>query len=520
MPMISSQAQVGLLVALPEELAQIQKQLVRHSGRQQMHGRSGCDYELFCHPDHEDLTIACGTSSGIGILNASLAAHRIVTDVRPGLIVMIGIAGSLSNDAQLGDAVIANAVVHYLAEAKAVDKGKAAFDLRLDGQTTPIDPRLTDTIRRFIDELHRDEQTWENLRIPFSKQEYLSDAAMQQRRRAAELPQVLFGKVASGDVTCGSRNFQKLLTTKDRKLLAIDMESAGAATVATNFRIPWFFVRGISDYSDETKTELDTRHARAHEPVGPWRRHAAEFAGRILVALLPHLAQSLRLGSNEGIAHRERVLQLRHSGHLSPSATERREVAAFDNQRVDPIPPEGPQSFKRFCDRFLAGTDPCVHAVGEEPHLRLIRTSSGAIDISAVSPTGERLHSYGRIEADNITWDPNVELSTEERLQSRFAQIALWLDNVPSRQDPQPPSFAAVDADGNVTVGTTLFLRRFSRTVETQAWTSQTKLGDMRIELMRMLDATDQDGPELVRAVRRSIAAQRLGVTSNAEGIS
>ncbi|GLY50177.1 5'-methylthioadenosine/S-adenosylhomocysteine nucleosidase [Lentzea sp. NBRC 102530] len=506
-------AQVGLLVALPEELARIQSQLVRTTGPRLMHGRSGSDYELFCHPEYPDLTIACGTSSGIGLLNACLAAHRLVTDVQPGLMVMTGIAGSLSHDAQIGDAVIASAVVHYLAEAKAIDKG-AGFHLRLDGQSTPTDPRLNDPIRRFIDELHRDDHTWENLRVPFTDLDYLSPEALEQRRRPADKPEVVLGKIASGDVTCGSRNFQALLTQKDRKILAIDMESAGAAAVATNFRTPWLFVRGISDYSDENKSKLDQQTSHARERVGPWRRHAAEFAGRILVALLPHVAQSLLLGSEDGIARRERAFQLRDGGQPSATTLERREVATFDETGVEPIAPETYQSFDEFYERFLTTHGPSVYVVGEDPPLRLRRLADGRIEISAVSAAGAALNSYGHMHAQNIVWDPDVEYGTEERLQSRLAQVALWLENVPaqSRQEPAP-AFAVVDTDGNVTVGTALHLHRFSRTVDLRGWSLHRKLGDMRLDLMRMLGAREQDGPELVRAVRRSLAAQSLHPT-------
>ncbi len=479
-----------------------------------MHGRSGSDYERFCHPDYPDLTIACGTSSGIGVLNACLAAHRLVTDVQPGLMVMTGIAGSLSSDAQIGDAVIASAVVHYLAEAKAIDKGQG-FDLRLDGQSTPIDPRLTDPIRRFIDELHRGERTWEGLRLPFTGLDYLSEEALTQRRQPADVPQVVFGKVASGDVTCGSRNFQRLLTQKDRKILAIDMESAGATAVATNFRTPWLFVRGISDYSDENKSKLDSQDLRQKEQVGPWRRHAAEFAGHILVALLPHVAQSLLLGSEEGKAQRERAFQLRDGGQPSPTTLERREVAVFEETCTEPIAPETYQSFIRFYELFLPGDEPSVYVIGEDPPLHLRLTTDDRIKISTVSLAGAFLHSYGHMYPNIIVWDTDVEYGTEERLQSRLAQVALWLDNVPPQSPQQPsPGFATVDSDGNVTVGSILHIRRFSRTIDTRAWTSQSKLGDMRLDLMRMLGATEQDGPELVRAVRRSLAAQSLNTAA------
>lgn len=508
------QPRIGLLVALPEELAQIQRQLARLSGVDQVHGRSGRDYELYCHPIYEDLTIACGTSSGLGLLNAHSAAHRIISDVSPGLVVMTGIAGSLSEDAQLGDAVIASATVHYLAEAKVVDKGRADFRLHLDGHTIPMDPRLTATVRRFIDELYQNRVSWRDLRVPFDRVDYLSADARSERRKRANLPQILFGKIASGDITCGSKNFQQVLINKDRKFLAIDMESAGVAAAATDEGLPWLFVRGISDYSDQSKTALDNDHLAITERVGPWRRHAAEFAGRILVALLPHLAHSLRLGDANGIAARERVLQL---GQAPPSPTtlERRIEGAFPETRVESFSTEIISPFEQFCDRFLIGARPRVYALDGTPKLCAIRTAINEIEIHETDERGREQQQRARISGGTISWAPDVDSKSEKRILSVFNQVSLRLARIPVELDLRiRVEQAAIDVDGNVTLGYNLYLRRFSRMIDTSRWSGSSSVGDMSIELVRMLGATESDGPALVRAIRKSISLRNIAFIS------
>lgn len=508
------QPRIGLLVALPEELAQIQRQLSRPSGTEQVHGRSGHDYELYCHPIYEDLTIACGTSSGLGLLNAYSAAHRIISDIRPGLVVMTGIAGSLSDDAQLGDAVIASAVVHYLAEAKVVDKGRSDFKLHLDGQAIPMDPRLTETVRRFIDELYQNRVSWRDLPVPFEQIDYLSAAARSERRNRTNLPRILFGKIASGDIACGSKNFQRVLINKDRKFLAIDMESAGVAAAATDEGLPWFFVRGISDYSDEAKSALDNAHLVSTERVGPWRRHAAEFAGRILVALLPHLAHSLRLGDEDGRAARERVLALGESPP-SPTTLERRMEGAFAETRVDSFSSEISSTFQQFCNRFLTGTRPRVYLFDWMPSLCAIRTSANEIDIHETDEVGRELQQRARISDGTISWAPDIDSRSEKRLLNTFNQVSLWLARIPGELGPRVRvEQAAIDSDGNVTLGPYLYLRRFSRMIDTSPWSGGSSVGDMYIELVRMLGATESDGPALIRAVRKSITLREIGFIS------
>jgi nucleoside phosphorylase len=506
-------AHVGLL-ALPDELKRIQQHLERVPGSAIKAGAR--QYPLFRHPDYADLTIACGMSSGTGILNASCATHHLIEDVRPNLVVMTGIAGSMSSDAQLGDAVIANDVVHYLYQA--TDGRGKSFALQLDTNGRPIDPRIKGLVTKFVDEVAGDDPRWTDLRTPFTESDVLPQEILSQRRTPAAHPLILFGNVASGDIVCSSTNFKAILTDRSNRLLsAIDTESAGAAFVSSEAQLPWFFVRGISHYSDGPRSNLDVEYD-PNEMEAAWRQHAADLAGRILVALLPHIAQSLQIGDPEGILARNTVLQAGEVKAISPLTEERRRIATYPST-VDSSPPTVFQNIQEFCSRIFKDAAAQIVIVRDDGNLRLRKLSTEAVAIESLPRDLRSGQLQGELSAEKIVWQPNVDQRTNEGLQGVVNEAALWLGRVP--QDlatDEPPSVAVMDDDGNVTVAHNLYLRRLSRTLRTDKWSENVALGLLRIELRRILGTTQRDIPTYIKAVRTSLRATNRLLVASDEG--
>ena len=64
------------------------------------------------------------------------------------------------------------------------------------------------------------------------------------------------GPIASGPYVLSSKNYLKMLKSKDRKLIGIDMEGYGTYKAAQfNPQCHPVFVKGVSDYGDDTKTD-------------------------------------------------------------------------------------------------------------------------------------------------------------------------------------------------------------------------------------------------------------------------
>jgi nucleoside phosphorylase len=420
--------------------------------------------------------------------------------------VMTGIAGSMSDDAQLGDAVIASDIIHYLYRSRAIDNGEGYFSLQLGTHATSIDPRINGLVTKFIDEVTGDDPRWRDLLIPFADSHVLTEAILAQRQRQSPRPQILFGKIASGDITCASGNFKARLTDhSNQEFLAIDTESAGAAFVASEVQIPWFFVRGICHYSHGTETNLDNAASDSSEPVGPWRNHAAELAGRILVALLPYLAHSLRIGMREGISERDTVLQAGEVKAISPLTEERRRVASYAGT-FDYSPPAVFDDIQDFCTRIFNGSQAQVLIISVQENVRLTRTSAETVHIETLQRNLESSQLRGELARQQIIWEPDVDQRTNERLQGLVNQAALWLGRVPSElaTDKRPP-VAVMDEDGNVTVWDRVYLRRSSRILRTDAWRQDTTIGELRVELRGVLGTAQRDILGVLKAVRTSL---------------
>lgn len=218
----------------------------------------------------------------MGPVSAAIATERLLAEFAVREVAMVGIAGALNDDVGLGDVVIASKVDNYQQAAKAVT-GTGGVEFRLSGNVFQGPRFLLQVARNF---------RW----MPETAEMFRAwKAATAARREQLGLPSGLaketadyvVAPVASGDVVSAASEFSRwLLANRDRKLTAIEMEAAGAAYAgyARVEGVPVFVVRGISDFADERKSELDritSRHGK-----GVWRRYATMNAVDLLLRIL------------------------------------------------------------------------------------------------------------------------------------------------------------------------------------------------------------------------------------------
>jgi len=167
--------------------------------------------------------------SGVGKVNAAMAAQAAIERHHPRMLIVCGSAGSLSDQVLPGDLVIGERAIQH----------DAGISLG----------------RRFV-------HTGVNVRgggRRMMQRAFCADAALVDlaRRAGAELrhdgngrpAQVHVGAVATGDqVIFSEERKQWMRETWDA--LAVEMESAAVAQVAQANGVPWLVVRGISDTAD------------------------------------------------------------------------------------------------------------------------------------------------------------------------------------------------------------------------------------------------------------------------------
>lgn len=199
------------------------------------------------------------------------------------VLAVVGIAGSLSKDAALGDVVVPTVTDLYGHSAKAVTAASGdRHELLLPGDPFRTDRWLTAIVEQI--QLRPElREVWAGWRARAEARAGELGLAGAAARMWSHTPvQVLLGHIASGSEVGASTVFVDWLKRRDRSYLAIEME-AGGASVSAHRRLtahPVLVIRGISDLSDARKEELEA--ASDAWPVGAWRKLAAQNAADFL----------------------------------------------------------------------------------------------------------------------------------------------------------------------------------------------------------------------------------------------
>ncbi len=228
---------------------------------------------------------------GMGTDRSALWAQRLCGEWRPSILANIGIAGGIHEDIRLGDVVVATQVENYIADAKAVPvEGAKKFDFNLAGDAFKTDPVLASTLQNL---------EFSNAEVFLKWQKGGADASLAipehertellNRKFLRESPRLEEGHVASGPIVGAADAFVKWLKEKaDRSFLALEMESAGGALAIHEGgdHTRHLVIRGISDFGDERKKDLDEIGS------GGIRKLAMENATRLLITLLTGMNES------------------------------------------------------------------------------------------------------------------------------------------------------------------------------------------------------------------------------------
>ncbi len=226
----------------------------------------------------------------IGEMNpgpAALQTERLLSHWSPRVVVMLGIAAGIHLDVRVGDVVIASQVDNYLATAKAqAGSMPDSFELPLGGRVFHADYNLLTQVRNFEFFAPQVFSRWQQdcvQGLTGLVPEEAVRTTLIQKRLVRAVPDLLDVHLASDSVVAAAQQFtQWLRSERDRNLKAIDMESAGFMEAAVKRMEParTLVIRGISDYGDDRKSDLDA------VGEGVLRRYAMRNATRLLWALL------------------------------------------------------------------------------------------------------------------------------------------------------------------------------------------------------------------------------------------
>ena len=207
------------------------------------------------HADGSELsyTVVVTSPNNMGHTEAANVTSDGIRRWCPRYVILVGIAGGIGEEVQLGDVLVSDQIVDYEMQ-KVRDTGS---DIRW--QIHRADPRLLAAAGHF------NEPAW--------------DAAVVHSRPTAGAPTVHIGPICTGNKVLADGRLAKQYKSVWKKLIGVEMEAGGAASATLQSAgAPGFLmVRGVSDLANPEK---DT------EATQKWRAYACSVAAAYLVAFL------------------------------------------------------------------------------------------------------------------------------------------------------------------------------------------------------------------------------------------
>jgi nucleoside phosphorylase len=212
-----------------------------------------------------------------GLTPAAVEATQLLDMFDPEVLAVVGIGGALDTELRLGDVVVGSVIQEYLKDAKVVPN--IAFQPA--GDVWPLAERMRNFTNNFQYVAEESRQSW----VRFARVRGI-DLPFATTPGARCEPEYNVSPIVSGDLLVTDPAFKDWLLSHDRKRAVIEMEGAGAARAvrAHDRDVALLVLRGISDFADEGKADLD---AVVSGPArGAWRRYAAQNAIELLAAFL------------------------------------------------------------------------------------------------------------------------------------------------------------------------------------------------------------------------------------------
>jgi nucleoside phosphorylase len=229
----------------------------------------------------------------MGPTRAALAAERLIQHWAPTNIAMLGIAAGIHPDLKLGDVVAVTQIDSYLEAVKAVEtESSAGFQLQHAGEVYRAPQDMVSLVRNLEFSHLAAHERWTATCEAGLASSLPNHGELVAQGLVRDRPQLQEAHIASGPIVGAARGFVEWLHRRDRSCKALEMEAGGlmaaAHTRAGTTRT--LVLRGISDFGDERKQELDRQGG------GAFRRYAMRNATHLLWTLL-----------DEGLLPRARV---------------------------------------------------------------------------------------------------------------------------------------------------------------------------------------------------------------------
>lgn len=300
---MSVDVDILIYIALSEEFDALMKELgtsflPREFSDTAITAFLGTIYSPILSKDHRVAIVPAGK---MGNTRAATTTSMLIEKLKPADVIVLGIAGSLSNDMEPGDVFVPDSVNEYLANS-ATSGETGPWKFKTSGNHFQTSPRLLNRFQLFPYTQPEHYQRWqrgmkERRAMLLSEADEAALAAADLTMRGSSKPFVGDDrKLASGPAVGKGKGFTEWIRGEvDRKVAALEMESAGVYDSAI-VRTPaprTVAIRGISDYADARKDKIE-------KTVGGKFR---ELSARNALSLLLHSIEAGLFAEDDSALH-------------------------------------------------------------------------------------------------------------------------------------------------------------------------------------------------------------------------
>ena len=205
------------------------------------------------------LTLCLVKLKEMGNAAARDACNFVLQRYTIGLVVCYGIAGGLKKDVRLLDVCVSHRILDLTDQSK-IEDHKGAISISPSPRPMDVDASLCSRLAFMCENPAYSElrQGWEEACLELLLETETNNPTEYDvlRKEIHDEVKVFFGPIVSHAVVA-SDSFTHTLKSVDRNVLAIDTESAGVFEVSKNFDTPAITIRGVSDYADNNKGQLE-----------------------------------------------------------------------------------------------------------------------------------------------------------------------------------------------------------------------------------------------------------------------
>lgn len=211
-----------------------------------------------------DFSVAAAFAPRMGMVASALLTSRLISALKPKLLVMCGICAGVSGKTDFGDVLVADPAWDFQSGKRVQDGNTSTLAI------APHQLHCTPRVRSHLEQLRDDTRTLGELSMSFEN--------------APRIPRIHLGPVASGSAVLSDSNIVDEIKKQHRQLIGVEMEGYGVYAAANEAAVPqpaYVSIKSVCDFADPHKGDEHQRFA-AFTSAGVFRLLMERFAYRLL----------------------------------------------------------------------------------------------------------------------------------------------------------------------------------------------------------------------------------------------